>query len=806
MFGLVRKPNYRYDGAGLTFLFCLAASAAIFIPFMIVDKGLFIYAGDFNSQQITFWQYANDFIKEGKGQFSWATDLGSSFINSYSFYMIGSPFFWFSLLFPSAWLPYLMCPLLCLKFAVSGFSAFLWLRRYTKSRNLTIVGACLYAFSGFTVYNVFFNHFLDVIALFPFVLWALDEAIYEKRRGWFAVFVALNLVNNYFFFAGQVVFLLLYFFIKVLYGEYRLSLGRFGGLFLEAVLGCLMGCALLFPAAICLAENPRTVSLSSGFGFLMYGKVQQYFAIFYSLFFPPDPCYMPNVFTDAVIRHTSMSAYLPVLGMCGVLAYLHSRKKNALSTMLWVSFGMAMVPILNSSFYAFNSSYYARWYYMPILLMCSATVQALEQEDINFDWGFKASLIISGTFLLFGIIPQQKDGEWILGVEQSEAKFWLTVLQAVVAFLLVRILWHFWRKHPRFSNRLLGAVLGFSVVYSVLHIALGKFPQWEGDAGYKAQMYDAKTQVVLPQDTFYRIDTQEAPDNVGMWLNTSNLRCFNSTVAPSIMEFYPSVGVKRDVSSKPGEELEGIALNTLRSFLGCRYLLSPLENAATTQQKLDEVTGWTRIDDQGAYAIWENENALPLGFAMDYYMPAQQFNSLSDETQISLLLRAVVLDEEQQELYGYLAQELEPERQSQREDLFWQDVANCKAQGLQNVWTDSSGFGGNIALEKDKFVVFTVPYDTGFKAYVNGVETPVLKVDNGMMAIVCPAGYNEITFTYHTPLFAMSCWIALGAGVIFVIYLVVCRRLDKRKKSPVLSSQNTESQPIKMIVDEENQP
>ena len=191
---------------------------------------------------------------------------------------------------------------------------------------------------------------------------------------------------------------------------------------------------------------------------------------------------------------------------------------------------------------------------------------------------------------------------------------------------------------------------------------------------------------------------------------------------------------------------------------------------------------------------------------MDYYMPIQQFNSLSDETQISLLLRAVVLDEEQQELYGYLTQELEPERQSQREDLFWQDVANCKAQGLQNVWTDSSGFGGNIALEEDKFVVFTVPYDTGFKAYVNGVETPVLKVDNGMMAIVCPAGYNEITFTYHTPLFAMSCRIALGAGVIFVIYLVVCRRLDKRKKSPVLSSQNTESQPIKMIVDEENQP
>lgn len=782
MIGLVRKPNYRYDGAGLTFLFCLLTSAAIFIPFMIVDKGLFIYAGDFNSQQISFWQYANDFIKQGKGQFSWATDLGSSFINSYSFYMIGSPFFWLSLLFPSSWIPYLMCPLLCLKFAISGTGAFLWLRRYTKSRNLTIVGACLYAFSGFSVYNVFFNHFLDVIALFPFVLWALDEAIYENKKGWFAFFIALNLVNNYFFFFGQIVFLLIYFFVKLLSKEFTISWKKFGNLFFEAILGCFMGCVLLFPAVVCLAENPRTVSLTSGFGFVMYSKVQQYFAIFYSMFFPPDPCYLPNVFTDAIIRHTSMTAYLPLLGMSGVFAYIHSKRKTALSRILIVCFVMAMVPILNSSFYAFNSSYYARWYYMPILLMCCATVQSLEQEEIDFNWGYFASFGVSATFVIFGFLPQQNNGEWSFGVEQSEVKFWLTILQAVVAFLLVRIIWTYWKDHPRFANRLLGAVLGFSVIYSILHIALGKFPQWEGDAGYKAEMYDAKTQVVLPQDTFYRIDTQEAPDNVGIWLDRSNLRCFNSTVAPSIMEFYPSVGVKRDVSSKPAEELEGTALNTLRSFLGCRYVLSPKQYAETTQQSLDEVSGWTRIPDQGAYAIWENENTLPIGFAVDYSMPLQEFNTLADESQIGILLRAVVLDQQQQQQYSHIAPTLDYELQSQREDLFWQDVSDRKAEGLQNVWTDASGFGGTISLDKDKFVVFTVPYDTGFTAYVNNQPTEVLKVDNGMMAIVCPQGNNEIRFEYKTPLFSLSCWIALLAWIVFIGYLILSNQKKKHPK------------------------
>ena len=42
---------------------------------------------------------------------------------------------------------------------------------------------------------------------------------------------------------------------------------------------------------------------------------------------------------------------------------------------------MALVPGLNSMFYAMNSSYYARWYYMPVLIMCAVTIYGLEHED-----------------------------------------------------------------------------------------------------------------------------------------------------------------------------------------------------------------------------------------------------------------------------------------------------------------------------------------------------------------------------------------------------------------------------------------
>ena len=71
------KPQNKY---WLTFALCGLAAALMFLPFYIVDKGFFLYAGDFNSQQIAFYYSANEFVKSGGGSFSWATDLGSGFL------------------------------------------------------------------------------------------------------------------------------------------------------------------------------------------------------------------------------------------------------------------------------------------------------------------------------------------------------------------------------------------------------------------------------------------------------------------------------------------------------------------------------------------------------------------------------------------------------------------------------------------------------------------------------------------------------------------------------------------------------
>ena len=207
-----------------TFLLALGASCIVFLPFIIVDQGYFLYYGDFNVQQIPFYQMCHDAIREGNIFWSWTTDLGANFISSYSFYNLGSPFFWLTLPFPSEVVPYLMAPLLMLKTALAATTSYAYIARFVRNKDYALIGGLLYAFSGFTTYNIFFNHFHEPIVFFPLLLIGLEEYMTNGRRGVFAAAVFVNCFVNYFFFVGQVVFVIIYWFFRLLGKDWTINL------------------------------------------------------------------------------------------------------------------------------------------------------------------------------------------------------------------------------------------------------------------------------------------------------------------------------------------------------------------------------------------------------------------------------------------------------------------------------------------------------------------------------------------------------------------------------------------------------
>ena len=164
--------------------------------------------------------------------------------------------------------------------------------------------------------------------------------------------------------------------------RYELGLRKFVRLAWETALGCACGCVLLLPAGLSLLQNPRTIDPFSGYGYLFYGKSQQYGAIFYSTLLMPDAPYFKDLFQEGILKHTSLTAYLPLVGVAGGLAFCRARERHPFTYVLKVCVACAFVPVLNSAFYALNSSYYARWYYMPILVLCGATCYLLSRPAL----------------------------------------------------------------------------------------------------------------------------------------------------------------------------------------------------------------------------------------------------------------------------------------------------------------------------------------------------------------------------------------------------------------------------------------
>ena len=74
------------------------------------------------------------------GGWTWSYDLGMSTIQAFSFYGLGSPFVWISMLLPVQLYPYLAGWIYILKYTVAGVTAYSLIRRFTKGETGAVNG------------------------------------------------------------------------------------------------------------------------------------------------------------------------------------------------------------------------------------------------------------------------------------------------------------------------------------------------------------------------------------------------------------------------------------------------------------------------------------------------------------------------------------------------------------------------------------------------------------------------------------------------------------------------------------------
>lgn len=773
------------------FLYALAMAAVLLLPFVIIDRGFFVYYGDYNAQQMPFYKTCIEAVQSGNFGWNWKTDLGANFVGSYSFYTLGSPFFWFAALFPAAISQYLMAPLLALKIALSSLFAFVFIRRFVTKPQNALIGGLLYAFSGYSMYNIFFNHFHEAIVFFPLLLIGLEEAVVNKRRGALALAVAINAFVNYFFFIGECIFLVLYFIARLIGDSgFRIGVRDFFCLAFEAVCGVLIAGILFVPSIFQVLDVPRSTSMLNGWDFLFYNKNQRYGLILEAMFFPGEIPARSSMFESADAKWSSVALFLPLFSLSGVLALVKGASTTASRRMKWLRillpacFVITMIPGLNSSFVLFNYSFYTRWWYMPELLCALATVYVLEHEEFDLRFGVKFCAVAVVLISLLAVFFPMKDKETDqilprIAVKISPAVFvniGIAIAMTVVAFSMLH-----WRKRDsaaKFTKKVTAGVVVCSMALGYYFVSYGRIlGPYLGDYNSKVS-----AQIHIDDPEFHRMESLDSLNNINMLWDMSSLKSFTSIIPSSTFDLYDLLGIERSVNSNP--KTENYAL---RSLTNVRYLIV---SQNTDEKKLDEALKdmpmFEFMEEQDGYDIYSNTVALPMGYAYDTYILD---SDAKKQTKVdNLMVGSAILTEEQAEKYSDILLERKPEslNDEQRYERFLTDAEERQALGAKQFSVNSSGFTAVTDYTSEKLLVFSVPYDKGWSGTVSvqGAAPQALEVDKvngGFIGVRIPAGVCEISFTYKTPGGSLGIICTVAGIVLFGGYILLCYFIIKRR-------------------------
>lgn len=745
---IYKRSGRKNKGLFLSALLSALCAFISFVPFLFRDGGFFHVWSDFNAQQIPFGMALHNALDGlNIGGWTWNYSTGMSTIQAFSFYALGSPFYWIGLLFPVNWYPYLTGWTYILKYTVAGVTAYCYIRRFTKGENSAVAGALMYAFSAFQTTNLMYYHFHDAAALFPLMLTGLEKILENPRDRWTFVFsVFLNALNNYYFFVMEAVFAAVYFLFRT-FGREEKDLRRTGREFLSCVISGLWGMAmaaiLLLPSLMYILQSvraDRAVSHSDVFwdlrwlGFTLKG-----------LLLPGDTMVYQSAFYHE--EYGSVAAWLPMAGTGLCLAYCLKKRKGQrdwLARMLPVLLILSLSPLLTSVFVLLREVTY-RWWFMMALLAALASARVIDaEEEYPVRKSLAAAAAVTAVFCAVVFIC---NAVWPdAGVLSNPGRFLAFGGIALAGLLLPLIL----SRAGKLNSRLLtAAVCLFSA--GTTFFTMNCYYNYIDFTEQKTNLQ--RGMQLEEHDGQYRYDL--ANNQIILTGRGSGLTVFSSTLSRGEKEFdslfgFGSKNHTLDKSTTPG----------LTELFAAKYHFA---GNLRGRRSLQEIR-----DEDGNVLHVVEQDACPIGFAVDHYILREQLMTIGEEDRGIAMLYAAVIDPEEEEALADYCTPLLPEEIPLNEDLSGIIAKNTENRVL-NFERDNRGFRCTAEYSEPRAVWFSVPEDDGWTAKIDGEAQEILP-SAGMMILRVPAGYHEIEFVYCTPGYTAGKIISLLAAATFLLW------------------------------------
>ena len=158
-----------------------------------------------------------------------------------------------------------------------------------------------------------------------------------------------------------------------------------------------------------------------------------------------------------------------------------------------------------------------------------------------------------------------------------------------------------------------------------------------------------------------------------------------------------------------------------------------------------------------------------MGFFYDGYITRSEYDALDKWKRQFVLLKALVVEDED-------TADVPLTHLNTDEMLFDEQeyAADCVARSVNTATSftiDNGGFAAEVTAAEDNWVFFSVPYENGWSATVDGKTAAIKQVNVGFMAVECPAGKAvTVRFDYKTPGLRHGAYISGGALLLLLIY------------------------------------
>lgn len=766
----LKTPRYGLHVAWLSALIVIGA----FLPILINNGGRLYLIGDYMTQQIPFMRECRRMLLSGEPFWSWNTFFGANFIGTYSFYIYGSPFFWPLLLLPESAMTIGVSIMFILKHVVAAVGAYYYLRRHVKTAHFAAIGALMYAFSSFTMDSSFYHHFIDVIALFPWLLLAVDDVLEGRRKVWLSVIVLLNALTNYYFLIGTALFVLIYLFFRIKFGGYTFRDGVRVVVFCAA--GCFAAMVILLPSALCLLETSKATA-SGGF-MKIIGKIglcfPQTVELLRGMVLPTEGI-LDSANGFYLLRYASNSAFLPLFGGLFLFAALYREKNGWDRKLIKFLFILSLIPAGNGMFSLFSNINYSRWWYAFVLIMILVSINILEEDEEkakphpSYKKAAKAMAIIAAVALFVPAVIRiftayifrerivAATGDTLLSTGlitpyTLKTLSYIAVLVIMTAISYIPLYFAIKNKWIYKAKRVV------PLVVLICFISYGAYINNEADGFYgKGDTYLGDRPAVS-ETIAYESRVEHITDyaNYSLTTNEPGVATFHSFKSHATSEFAFIAGYKisDDPHTTPYHDTEA-----MQAVLSIEYRRVPGEEKTPAPYY------------------------VPMGFVYDYYLPLEGIEPTKDfsvnNARIENMAGACYLDSETAE---QLSNVIKPYPGEKVED--WKAaVEAARKTAATDIKMTGSGLTAKTSGDRERLVYFSVPNDNGWTAYINGEQTEIYNVNGGFMGLIVPAGEAEIELRFETPGLKIGALVSIASIFGLAIYALAEPIIKKRKKA-----------------------